>query len=383
MDLNKKYEEIRPYRDHEIKEVVATLLKDDSFHHVFEKLFPNKQEREMFLDIFASIETVIDFQYKIIRPLVDRVADMSTDGVQFLGKENFDYKKCHVFISNHRDIVLDPAFLNVGAIKQDIRATEIAIGSNLLIYDWITHLVKMNRSFVVKRDIPVKQMLAASENLSGYIRSNITERDQSVWIAQKEGRTKNGIDRTQVALLKMLNISNNHSSTRQGFIDLDIVPMSLSYEIEPCGGLKVLELLRKKYEPDYKKQPGEDLQSMGTGIIAPKGRVVFQFSEPINPTLLATEEVKNKNKQLKVVADILDQAIISNYKLWPFNFIAFDRVNNTDRFSNEYTSEDIEKFDKLTEESLSIIDFKQDEALQLWLEMYANPVQSKIEFNCL
>ncbi|QZE13465.1 glycerol acyltransferase [Halosquirtibacter laminarini] len=383
MDFKNKFEEIRPYRDHELKSVISELLQDETFLKVIDSIFPDQNEKKAILEIFASVNTVEQFQYEIIRPLVDKVAKMSSDGFQLLGKERFDTEKSHVFISNHRDIVLDPALLNVGIIKQDFRATEIAIGSNLLIYKWITDLVKLNRSFVVKRDIPVKQMMEASETLSNYIRTNILELNRSVWIAQKEGRSKDGVDRTQVALLKMLNISNPDSTVKQGFIDLDVIPISLSYEIEPCGELKVLELLRKRHEPDYKKGPGEDLKSMGAGIVKNKGRIVFQFGEPLNKKLSEIEDLKNKNKQLKIVAELMDQAIIENYKLWPFNFIAFDQLNKTDRFSNEYTTKDIEKFEKLTKESLSIIKEHHNEALELWLQMYSNPVQSKIDFKYL
>lgn len=383
MELSKRFEEIRPYRDHEVKKVIAELLADDAFLHILEKIYPQKEECEQVIAILKTLDNVVDFQYKIIRPLVGRISQMSTDSFDLIGKENFDTQKSHIFISNHRDIVLDPAFLNVGAINNDIKATEIAIGSNLLIYKWITDLVKLNRSFVVKRDIPVKQMMEASETLSNYIRNSVIERDRSVWIAQKEGRTKDGIDRTQVALLKMINISNPNDSTRQGFLDLDIVPLALSYEIEPCGGLKVLELLRKKHEPDYKKSPGEDLRSMGAGIIRPKGRVVFKFGKPINEVLSQTEEIKNKNKQLKVVAEIIDKSVIENYTLWPFNFIAHDKLNQSDRFKDQYTQDDIDRFEKLTAESLSIIEEHKEEAVQLWLEMYANPLQSKIDFNLL
>jgi hypothetical protein len=265
--------------------------------------------------------------------------------------------------------------MNYLIVLEGMNTTEIAIGNNLLIEKWIEYTVKLNRAFVVRRNLPVRELLLASKKLSDYIRRDVTDKNTSVWIAQREGRTKDGFDKTQQALLKMLNLSNINDFT-QGFKELRIVPLSISYEIEPCGISKIAELYKKKTE-GFEKTQEDDLRSMGEGLVRPKGRVHFAFGTPITSQIDIIAGEETISAQIEKLAEHLDEQIYSNFKLWPNNYIAEDLLLNTKINSEHYTPEQYSKFSEMVDEAVSLISGDAEIVRSMFLQMYVNPLLNK------
>jgi hypothetical protein len=368
-----KFDAIRPFTDQEAPEILKRITEDPMFQAVAAKLYPQPGAANQVLQLMQTIRSVEELQAKIIYPFLKNIEAASTKGISYSAMEQFNRNDNYLFISNHRDILLDPGFLNAVLHSNNIRKTEIAIGDNLLIYDWIKLLVRVNRAFIVRRNLGIREQLTASKELSEYIRHTLSLKGESIWIAQREGRTKDGNDQTQPALLKMLNMSNK-KSMKEGFRELNIVPMAISYEIEPCGIAKVEELLKKKYDPEYSKTQQDDLKSMASGVLNPKGRVHFGFGNPLNIRLDEITEGKADNEIIAIIADYINRRIYFNYKLWPNNFIAADLLLNSYNHSPRYTNEDKTLFVSRMETELAPLPFDKDEARRMYLEMYANPV---------
>lgn len=367
------FDEIRPFNNDELQGAIASLLADERFMRLVNYLFPEKQIKEQMLYVFSTIDNIDDFQSKIILPLLNNIKKSTTNGITISTMDQFKRTDNYLFISNHRDIILDPAFLNMLMAMNGFRTTEIAIGDNLLIYDWITTLVRINRSFVVKRNLGLREQLTASKELSAYIRFALTRKGESVWIAQREGRAKDGNDLTQPAILKMLNMSND-GSLLEGFYELNIVPMAISYEIEPCGILKVEETLKRKYNPSFIKSPEDDIKSMSDGVTKPKGRVHFAFGNPVNYKLVELLKDKNTGETIQTISEYIDKRIYFNYKLWPNNYIAFDLLSNSNTHAAKYTKEEKEQFVTMMNNEVSTIALDKAEACSQYLHLYANPV---------
>jgi len=257
-----------------------------------------------------------------------------------------------------------------------MNTTQIAIGDNLLIYDWITHLVKLNRAFVVRRNLGPRELLTASGLISSYIRESLTEKKMSVWIAQREGRTKDGNDQTQISLLKMLNLSNKNSIA-EGFDELTIIPLSISYELEPCGISKVSEMIRRELD-EFQKTQADDLKSMGLGIMNPKGRVHFSFGRPILTSFLQSNSHLPTNEFIQLLAERIDHRIHQYYKLWPNNYIAYDLMNGTGEFMDNYTAQEMVGFNKLLSAAQEALPFSDEVVRRKFLTMYARPVQNAL-----
>jgi len=372
MSSGYNFDDIRPYRDEEVQSVLQRLSKDPVFRKVLLQVFKTDEEVDKILSTFPNINSVNDFQKNYSYLGFSKIAEGTTKGLTTGGLDHLEKEQSYLFISNHRDIILDSGFLNIEMLDNGLNTTEIAIGSNLLIYQWIEDLVKINRSFVVKRDIPVKQMLEASKTLSAYIRQTISSHGDSIWIAQKEGRTKDGNDQTQIALLKMLNISNGNDFVT-GFNELNIVPMGISYEIEPCGAEKVNEMIQRAKNPDFRKTQEDDLFAMAHGLKANKGRVHFSFGVPIK---LDPQDFtgKNKNQQFKALKVLIDRRIYKNYKLWPNNYVAHDLKHNSDRHSAFYTQKEKQEFIGLMHDRLSQYNIDNEEGQLRFIDMYAMPL---------
>ncbi len=367
------FDDIRPFNDSEVDKHIQLLLQDAYFQHILEFIFKEPAKIERAISMLTQIHTIKDLQYKFVYQLInDLILKPSTDGLTSSGLENLDKHKSYLFISNHRDIILDSAILNYLIVLEGMNTTEIAIGNNLLIGKWIEYSVKLNRAFVVQRDLPAREMLMASKKLSEYIRRNITKKNSSVWIAQKEGRTKDGNDKTQLALLKMLNFSNRNEFA-DGFKELQIVPLSISYEIEPCGVSKVDELYRKKTE-GFEKTQEDDLRSMGHGLVNPKGRVHFAFGKPLTHEIDLFSEETTVGEQIEKLADHIDQQIYCNFRLWPNNYIAEDLLNNTTENTSHYTKVQYDKFCGLLEKALTEISGDTEMIRSMFLQMYVNPL---------
>lgn len=374
------FESIRPYEDHEIQTVFNRLRNEASFVRLIGYLYPDTNPQE-FLDRLSHITTIRQFQEEVISAYVLKVLDRTTNGVSVEGLDKLNSDKAYLFISNHRDIVLDPAILNILLYQNGSNTTEIAIGDNLLIYPWITELVKLNRTFIVKRNLPAKQMMESSRLLSQYIRYTLTVNGHSIWIAQREGRSKDGNDRTQVSLLKMLNISGERSVV-ENFKELNIVPVSISYEFDPCDYLKAKEFQLKRDNPDYQKTKEDDLMHMSTGLRGRKGRVHFAFGTPLQTELNVIDALTVKNDQFSTLAELIDRQVHQNYKLWPSNYIAWDIYNSSTEYASCYTAEEKAQFLEYIEDHINRIpDMDRDFIFSSLMEMYANPVENKRSYN--
>jgi len=370
------FDEIRPYRDEEVPEIMDRLLIDPVFDRVLKNLFMDESKIHEVRQAMERTKDVKSFQLTFMVPFLENIIKSSISALTVGGLELLENDKSYLFISNHRDIVLDSALLNVEIYKNGFKPTEIAIGSNLLVYPWIEDVSRVNRSFIVKRNIPVRQMLTSSHLLSAYIRQTVTTNGNSIWIAQREGRSKDGLDQTSQALLKMLNMSNKGKFVK-GFKELSIVPMAISYEIEPCGNEKVAELLKRQADPDFRKTEKDDLLSMVSGLKNQKGRVHIQFGAPFDKvTLKSLSKEGNINDRLKRFADYIDYQIYQNYRLYPNNFIAYDLYNNCNTYIDKYTVDEQKSFIELTHQRLKLVDEDREEAMELWLKMYATPVLS-------
>ncbi|MCH2042946.1 MAG: 1-acyl-sn-glycerol-3-phosphate acyltransferase [Saprospiraceae bacterium] len=371
------FEDIRPYRNHEIKKVLEVLLSDKRFDKGLHDLLKQEKSVQWIRSTLAKISTIEEIQSQIMIPLLNILIKKNTNGISTSGVEKLDPNTAYVFVSNHRDIVTDAAFLNLLMSDNGLNTTEIAIGSNLLIFPWIRHVVKANRAFIVKRNLPIKQLLLASQQLSHYIRHTVTEQNTSIWIAQREGRTKDGCDQTQAPVLKMLNMSNPSKDLIKGFNTLKIVPLSISYEIEPCGASKVKELMLKKGAKGYKKSLEDDLFAMNSSLEDPVGSIHFGFGDVIDIAQVLEGSTELKPKQVfDQLARYIDQQIYKNYRLSKNNYIAHDLLYKEHKYKAHYTLADKEAFQALSQERLEKEDVFNEEAMQYWLQMYANPVKN-------
>lgn len=371
------FESIRPYEDHEIQAVFNRLKKETSFMNLLGFLYP-EVPAEKFMDRLTTMSSIRQFQEEVVSAYIKKVLDDTSQGVTSTGLDQLDSKASYLFISNHRDIILDPAILNVLLVEHGFNTTEIAIGDNLLIFPWITDLVKLNRTFIVRRNLTARKILESSRNLSAYIRHALKVKEHSVWIAQREGRSKDGDDRTQVSLMKMFNISGQHALL-DNFKELKIVPVSVSYEFDPCDYLKAEEFYLKHTNPDFTKSQDDDLKHMITGLKGRKGHIHISFGKPLIDELNPIETLTIKNDQFAALAKIIDEHVHANYKLWPGNFVAWDLLNKSRKYAEHYSQEENETFTHYIDEHIKRTKFDKDFIYQKLLEMYANPLINKLK----
>jgi len=370
------FDDIRPYTDKEVRAKIRQLVKDPIFDEVLMHMFKVRPKVQMVKMQLRMVKTVRQLQGTFIYDLLRWIINKTSDGLKCKGIEKLAKDKAYLFISNHRDIILDSALMNYLIFEHGMNTTQIAIGDNLLLYEWIEHAVKLNRAFVVKRNLPARELVKSSKKISAYIRKSITEDNISVWLAQREGRTKNGYDKTQLSVLKMLNMSNKKNFS-EGFNDLNIVPVSISYEIEPCGLAKMKELIKKEHY-GQKKTSKDDLKSMSMGMFNPKGRMQFVFGEPIKTDFEEVKSREHQNEMINDLADRIDAQIYANFKLWPNNYVAYDMLMQEHQFKNKYTAEEEKKFKMMVEQAMIHIDFPITDIQERFLKIYANPVINKI-----
>ncbi|HOY50011.1 MAG TPA: 1-acyl-sn-glycerol-3-phosphate acyltransferase [Flavobacteriales bacterium] len=375
------FDPIRPFYDHEVSEAIDRLLQQASFHTALRYVFPDVSSEDVQLRL-RSLKSVDEFQSKIISNAVAAIIRSSTSGVRSSGLDKLDPKKAYLFISNHRDIVLDSALLNYLLHMDEFPTTRIAIGSNLLQKSWIEDLVKLNKNFIVHRNVQARQAYDYSLRLSRYIRHSITKENSSVWIAQREGRSKDGYDQTQAGLLKMFGMSTDDGPA--GYQELNIVPVSISYELEPCAGMKAFEKYTKAQTGSYEKGEGEDLKSMQMGIARPKGRVQFSFGEPLSKEEIQLAfETGNRNEAMKKMAERIDSHIVSNYRLYPYNYIAYDLLHESKEFVSNYSDKDKLAFESYLNEELLPLKGDAELLKKHLLNIYANPLVRKKEMKLI
>jgi hypothetical protein len=377
---SRKYDEIRPFRDEEIADVIERLLNDSQFCALLPMIVQDVSVSTM-KTLLRSIRSISDFQVNIIHPIVRNMVKKSADSLDLSGFKALDKKQAYTYITNHRDIVLDSALLDILLIEKKMDTFEIAIGDNLLVFPWISDVVRLNKSFLVKRGLPVRQQLGASLELSSYMHDTIKERNQSIWIAQREGRAKDADDRTQESVLKMLNLGGA-SSVLENLASMNIVPVAISYEYDPCDYLKAKEMQLKRDDPDYKKTQQDDLLNMQTGMLGYKGRIFYKISPCISEELLKMEGDMHKNELFEKIAQLIDNRIHGNYHLYPGNYIATDMLDGLSTFSQNYSAKERERFVSYLENQLKKIDLpNKDEGFlrKRMLEMYSNPLKNKLE----
>lgn len=374
--MEEDFSDIRAYNDDDVKGALEELVREPIFIRLVNAAFPGSA----FEDLLNKANTIEDVQKHFIMGYLDRMLKESADQLTFSGLENINKGKAYFFISNHRDIILDSALLNYILINNGYASTEIAIGDNLLIFPWIKTLVRLNRSFIVKRNLPIKQMMSESQHLSNYIQHTLIEKGNSVWIAQREGRAKDSDDRTSSALLKMLNIGGQDAFLKR-ISAMNITPISIAYEYDPCDYLKAREFLLKRDNPDFVKSPNDDLLNMRTGIEGYKGRIHFHIAPSISDEIDKFKDIKVKKDQVVAAAELIDQQIHLNYKFFPCNFIAHEMLYPEKDFSAYYNAGDKKVFDDYLQHQLEKIPEKDTDEKYLRekiLTMYANPLINHI-----
>lgn len=379
MHIPSEFDTIRPFEPEELPEVYDRLLADPQFQQVLAYLYPGVS-----LDVIAakmrSCKTNFDFQrafcYGFLEQLLAKASkgcDMDTSAV--------DNQCRYTFISNHRDIVLDSALLDKLLIDAGFSTTcEIAIGDNLLSLPWVKDLVRVNKSFIVERSLSPREMLLASRRLAEYMHFAIAVKKENIWIAQREGRAKNSDDRTQEAILKMMSMGGEGTLIDR-LVSLHIVPLSISYEYDPCDFLKAAEFQLKRDVPGWRKSATDDVVSMRTGIMGYKGRIHYHCSQCIDEWLLQMDTSAGKQAVLLAIAHHIDEEIHRHYRLYPCNYVALDLMQGTTDYRCHYTADDMSAFETYLEGQLAKIDIpNKDEAFlrARIIEMYANPAKNYI-----
>lgn len=376
------FSDIAPYGQEEFKEKMAHLVNEEGFEHAVRYVMPDVDYPE-FVKLLLSVKDGNEFQSKVMRSFLEMLVKRTTSGITCGGLDNISHDQRYTFMSNHRDIVLDASFLNYCFLTNDFPTSEVAIGNNLLIYDWITDLVKLNKSFIVKRNLKITQALVAARQLSAYIHYCINQKHESLWIAQREGRAKDSNDITQESLIKMIGLEGG-GTLHENIISANIIPVAISYEYDPNDYLKATEFLLKRLDPAFKKSPHDDLLSMETGLLQPKGRVHFQIGQGINDILTKLPADTDKAEILRNVCSAIDCEIHSNYKIFPINYIAHDLLHHNQEYRAEYSEEELHGFqnyieqqlDKVRLASVSVVD--RDYMREMMLTMYFNPLKNKI-----
>ncbi len=375
------FDDIRPFDDHQFHDKIASIVREPGFEHAVRYVMPDVDYEE-FVARLLNVKTQMDFQTRIMGPFLEMLVARTTHGLTFSGAEHIDVPQPHTFITNHRDIVLDASFLNLCFIREKKPITQVAIGNNLLIFDWITDLVKLNRSFIVKRDTGVREALEAAKHLSAYIHYVIGTMKEPVWIAQREGRAKDSNDKTQESVIKMLSLTGNGDS-KANIMELNITPVAISYEYDPNDYLKVREFLLRRRDPGFKKSQRDDLFSMETGILKQKGRVHFHVGECINTKLAECDCVKSA-EVVRLTCDLIDRSLHCGYRIVPCNYIAFDEIEETERYKDNYNAQDLEAFNSYIENQLAKVDVpditpeERSFMRRMMLTMYANPLRNQL-----
>lgn len=377
MEPTTEFDEIRPYHNEELPQIFEELIADDDFRKVANAAIPGVPF-EVLAEKMRQCKSARDFQENLCYGILWNIAKSCTSGLSLDHTSLKDKQMPYTYISNHRDIILDSGFLSILLAQQGMDTVEIAIGDNLLIYPWIKKFVRVNKSFIVQRSLCMRQMLESSARLSRYIHYDIAEKKQSVWIAQREGRAKDSDDRTQESVLKMLAMGGE-GDVIDRLKSLNMAPVAISYEYDPCDFLKAQEFQLKRDIEDYKKSEKDDLKNMETGLFGFKGRVCFRTGNCLNEILDKQDRTLPKQELFAIISGIIDKEIHRNYTIYPGNYVAYDLLSGESRFKDKYTEEDKARFEEYLSKQLAKIDIpnKDEEFLRGKLvAMYANPLRN-------
>lgn len=375
IDLS-EFESISPYTDEEAVVALGKLAEHPLLSEFSTKFFPD-QSPDFLKTILKNVKSIDEFQVLVMSKFVEWVLERTVHNFSYDGISNIDPQKRFLALSNHRDIIFDPAITQLVLFRNDIPLTEIAVGDNLVSSQTIEYLLRSNRMIKVVRGITARELYLSSQMLSKYIRLNITEQRSSIWLAQRQGRTKNGYDVTEQGLLKMLDMSGS-SDFQKNFEELNIIPMSISYEYEPCDVLKARELVISRKQK-YVKAEGEDLNSILVGIQQPKGNVHLNIGLPLTSEEIAEAALCDKNDRYQLIRHAVDKRVIEGYRLWKTNYIAYDLVNQSYKYSHLYEPADVEQFVTYMQHQLDTVEpeINRADLRRIFLEIYSNPVVSK------
>ena len=375
IDLS-EFESISPYTDEEAAEALSKLAEFPLLSQVSQQFFP-EEEPEFLKNVLKSIKTIDQFQVLVMQKVVRWVLEHTAKNFSYDGISNINPDKKFLALSNHRDIILDPAITQLILYTNGIPMTEIAVGDNLITNPAIEYLIRSNRMIKVVRGISARELYLSSQMLSKYIRLNITEQRSSIWLAQRQGRTKNGYDITEQGLLKMLDMSGQEDF-QSNFEALNIIPMSISYEFEPCDILKARETVISRKQK-YVKAEGEDFNSIMTGIMQKKGNIHLNIGTPLTSEEIAAAAKCDKNDRYQLIRHAVDVRVIDGYKLWKNNYVAYDILNHSFKYSDKYEMSDVEAFVAYMEHQLNTVEpeINRADLRKHFLEIYANPVVSK------
>ncbi len=379
MDATTNFDDIRAFDNTEVKQTVDALVADEHFQRSVSAISGGIPFATI-AAVMKSCDTVRQFQERICYPIVTNLIKRCTDEVALDITSIPNKDAAHIYISNHRDIVLDSALLSIKLLEQGLDTVEIAIGDNLLIYPWIRNFVRLNKAFIVKRGLAMRQQLNASMELSAYIHHTIKDKRQSIWIAQREGRAKDASDETQESVIKMLSLGGGHD-IKASLARLDIVPLTISYEFDPCDYLKAQEMQLKRDNPAYKKEAKDDIQNMSIGISGQKGRIRYVTGTPLNTMLAQLPDGMGKPEMFKEITEWMTREIHRNYVIYPCNYVACDMIEGSRRFAGQYTESDRQKFEAYLQGQLDKIGIPdKDEAFlkHCILNMYMHPVINKL-----
>ena len=375
IDLS-EFESISPYTDEEAAEALSKLAEFPLLSQVSRQFFP-EETPDFLKNLLKSIKTIDDFQILVMQKFVRWVLEHTARNFSYDGVANIDPEKKFLALSNHRDIMLDPAITQLILYTNGIPMTEIAVGDNLITNQTIEWLIRSNRMIKVVRGISARELYLSSQMLSKYIRLNITNQRSSIWLAQRQGRTKNGYDITEQGLLKMLDMSGP-ADFQTNFEELNIIPMSISYEYEPCDILKAREMVISR-KRKYVKAEGEDFNSIMTGIMQQKGNIHLNIGKPLTSEEISEAAKCDKNDRYQLIRHAVDVRVIEGYKLWKNNYVAYDLANQSYKYSHLYEPDDVEQFVAYMQKQLDTVEpgINREDLRRIFIDIYANPVFTK------
>lgn len=372
-----KFDKIRPYYDAEVNEAIQAAVNHPMMKALMGFTFPDVDE-EVWKDQLKRTHSIRDFQCNFIYKSVQKVLEKSSEGLTTSGFEKLEPNTSYLFISNHRDIILDTSLINVSLFDHGLVMTASAIGDNLVKKSFLKTLSKLNRNFLVQRGLPPRELLESSKLMSEYIAQLLLRENRSVWIAQREGRTKDGNDATHSGVLKMLAMGSTEDNLIDYFKKIKIVPVSISYEYDPTDALKMPQLIAEANDEIYIKEKNEDFITLLSGIIGQKKRIHISVGDVLDTELdKIAAEFDNAKQQIQALAQVIDDSILQSYKLWPTNYIAYDLLNKTNTYSNHYTENEKSLFERRLEMK---IDENNPQIMESFLAMYANPVVNKSKY---
>ncbi len=372
-----KFDAIRPFYETEVNDAIQGVLHHPMMKALMNFTFPDLPD-EIWKEQLLRTHSTRDFQCNFTYKSLKKILEKKSDGLTTSGFEKLQKNTPYLFISNHRDILLDTSLLNACLFENKLVMTASAIGDNLVQKSFLRTLARLNRNFLVQRGLSPREMLQSSKLLSEYISILLQHENRSIWIAQREGRTKDGNDATNPGVLKMLAMASDEENLMDYFKKIQIVPVSISYEYDPTDFLKMPQLLAEAKQEIYIKEKNEDFINLMSGVMGQKKRIHIHVGDVLDKELDIIKELhENSNKQIQALAQIIDDSILSNYKLWPTNYIAYDILNKTTTYQHLYTENEKSLFERRLEMR---IDYSNPLALQGFLSMYANPVVNKLKY---